>query len=73
MIDSSNPRNNSSPRNWNIIDSSSTNSDFDDDNVDPMLFDNDSSISSGPDVENTVIDNDNKYGVICYRSDDANP
>jgi len=26
-----------------------------------------------PMSENTVIDDDNKYGVICYRSDDEKP
>ena len=39
---------------------------------DPIFFDNDSSINNIPNVGNTVIDGDNKYGVICDRNNDAN-
>jgi len=35
--------------------------------------DNGNSIDNGPNIENTVIVGDNKYGLICDRSDDANP
>ena len=41
--------------------------------IDPMLYDNDSSIDNEPNVGNTVIDDDDKYGVICDRNNDDNP
>ena len=40
--------------------------------IDPMFYNNDSSIDNEP-VRDTVINDDNKFGVICDRSDDANP
>ena len=41
--------------------------------MDPMFYDYDSSIHSEPELRITVIDDDNKIGVICDRSDDASP
>ena len=42
------------------------------DNSSPGFWD-DVNESDEDDVENTVIVGDNKYGVVCDRSDDANP
>ena len=49
------------------------NSDYDEENMDPMFYNNDSSIDNEPEVGNTVIDDDNKFGVICDKNDDASP
>ena len=35
--------------------------------------DNNNSIDIGPDVENAIIVGDNKYGVVCDKSNDATP
>ena len=46
------------------------NPDYDEEkNTDPIFYDNDSNIDNEPDVGDTVIDDDNKFGVICDRSD----
>ena len=40
--------------------------------IDPLFYNNDTSIDNKPSVGSTVTDDDNKYGVICDRSDDDN-
>ena len=42
-------------------------------NMDLMFYDNDSSIDNEPDIGNTVIYVDNKFGVIWDNSDAASP
>ena len=47
------------------------NSDYDEENMDPMFYNNDSIINNEPEVGNTVIDDDEKfvetppYNIIC--------
>ena len=43
------------------------NYDYDEKNIDPILYDNNSRIDNEPDVGITVIDNNNKYGVIMVE------
>ena len=40
------------------------NSDYDEENIDPINYNNDSSINNKPNVRNTVIDDGNKFGII---------